>query len=58
MISFSDHYNALLIDRFSSKTKFGKDLWYFNNSLLEKNDFCSTTKNLLSILKTKRKNSS
>ena len=58
MISFSDHYNALLIDRFSSKTKFGKDLWYFNNSLLEKNDFCSTAKNLLSILKTKRKNSS
>ena len=34
MISFSDHYNALLIDRLSSKTKIGKDLWHFNNSIL------------------------
>ena len=56
MISFSDHYNALFIDRFSSKTKIGKDLSHFNNSLIEKNDCCSTTKNLLSDLETKRKN--
>ena len=47
---------CLFIDRFSSKTKIGKDLWHFNNSLLGKNDFCSTTKNLLFILKTKRNN--
>ena len=47
MISFSDHYNALIINRFSSKTKTGKDLWHFNNSLLEKTDFCSNTQNLL-----------
>ena len=36
MISFSDNYNALFVDRISSKTKHGKDLWLFNNSLLEK----------------------
>ena len=56
MISFSDHHNTLFIDRFSSKTKIGKDLWHFNSSLLEKNDFCSTTANLLSILKTTKNN--
>ena len=28
MISFSDHYNALIVDRFSSKTKIEKDLWH------------------------------
>ena len=26
MISFSDHYNTLFIDRFSFKTKIGKDM--------------------------------
>ena len=56
MISFSDHYNALIINRFSSKTKTGKDLWHFNNSLLEKTAFCSNTQNLLTFLKTKRIN--
>ena len=56
MISFSDHYNTLLIDRLSSKTKIGKDLWHFNSSILKNKDFCSTTKNLLSFLKTKRNN--
>ena len=48
MISFSDHYNALLIDRLSSKTKTGKDLWHFNNTLLQNKDFSSTITNLLS----------
>ena len=56
MISFSDHYNALLIDRLSSITKIGKDLWHFNSSLLKKKDFCSTTRNMLSILGTKKDN--
>ena len=56
MISFSDHYNALLIDRLSSKTKIGKDLWYFNNSILQNKDFCSTTKSLLYFLRTKQSN--
>ena len=54
MISFSDHYNDLFIDRLSSKTKFGKDVWHFNSCILRNKDFCSTTKNLLSFLKTKR----
>ena len=54
MISFSDHYNALIIDRFSSKTKIEKDLWHFNNSLIQNKDFCSTTKSLLSFFKTNK----
>ena len=45
MISFTDHYNAIPIDRFPSKTKIGKDSWYFNNSLLCKPEFSSATKN-------------
>ena len=56
MISFSDHYNALFVDRIPSKTKIGKDLWLFNNSLLEKHDFYLTIRNLLAMLKTKRNN--
>ena len=56
MITFSDHYNALIIDKLSSKTKIGKDLWHFNSSLLKKESFCSTNKNMLSILSTKKAN--
>ena len=41
MVSFTDHNNAVFIDRFSSKTKIGKDSWYFNNSLLCKPEFSS-----------------
>ena len=29
MVSFTDPNNAVFIDRFSSKTKIGKDSWYF-----------------------------
>ena len=54
MISFSDHYNTLLIVTLSSITKIGKDLWHFNGSLLKKKDFCPTTRNMLSILGTKK----
>ena len=56
MISFSDHYNALLIERLSSKTKTGKDLWLFNNTLLQNKDFVSSISNLLSSLKRKQGN--
>ena len=56
MISFSDHYNALLIERLSSKTKTGKDLWHFNNTLLQNKDFCSSITNLLPFLKIKQNN--
>ena len=34
MVSFTDHYNVIFIDRFPSKTNIGKDLWYFNNTFL------------------------
>ena len=44
MVSFTDHYNAIFIDRFSSKTKTGKDFLYFNNSLFCKSEFPSTSK--------------
>ena len=27
MVSFTDHYNAISIDRLPSKTKIGKDSW-------------------------------
>ena len=43
MVSFTDHYNAIFIDRFPSKTKIGKDSWYFNNSPLCKPEFSLTT---------------
>ena len=43
----SDHYNTISIDRLSSKTKIGKDSWYFNNSFLWKPEFSSATMNLL-----------
>ena len=53
MVSFTDHYNA--IDTLTSKTKTGKDSCYFNNSLLWKPEFSTTTKNLLFLLKTHKK---
>ena len=52
MISFTDHYNAIFIDRFPSQTKIGKDSCYFNNSLLCKPEFASATKTFL--LKTQK----
>ena len=56
MISFSDHYNALLIERLSSKTKNGKDQWHFNNTLLQNKDFFSSITNLLPFSKIKQNN--
>ena len=44
MVPLTDHYNAIFIDRFSWKTKIGKDSWYFDHSLLCKREFSSTTK--------------
>ena len=52
MIFFTDHDNAIFIDRFPSKTKIEKDSWYFNNSLLFKPEFLLTTKTFLFLLKT------
>ena len=44
MVSFSEDYNAIFIDRFASKTKIRKDSSYFSNSLLFKPEFSSTAK--------------
>ena len=55
LVSFTDPYNVILIDRFSSKTKIGKDSWYFNNTFLCKPELSSTSKNFLFLLKTHTK---
>ena len=59
MVSFNDHYNTISIDTLPSKTKIGKDSWYFNNnSLLSKPKFSSVTKTFIFLLKTKNSHSS
>ena len=58
MVSFTNHYNAILMDRFPSKTKIGKDSWYFNNSLLYKPEFSLTTGFSFFIENTKHNHSS
>ena len=45
--SVTDHYNAVFIDRFPLKIKIVKNSWYFNNSLLCKPEFSSTSKTFL-----------
>ena len=49
MVYFSDHFNAISLDRLPKKTKIGKNYWYFNNSLLflYKPEFSSTTNNVI-----------
>ena len=47
MVPFTDHYNAISLDRLLSKTKIGKDQWYFNIPLLCKFEVSSTKKKLL-----------
>ena len=46
MVSFTDHYNAISIDRLPSKTKTGKDSWkrFMKIILLCKPEFSSATK--------------
>ena len=53
MVSFTNHYNAISIDRFPSKTKIGKYSWDFNNSLLCKSKASSATKAFPFLLKQK-----
>ena len=55
MVSFADHYNAISIDRLSSKTRIGRDSRYFNNSFLCKFKFSSPTKNLFLFIKNTKK---
>ena len=54
MVSFTDHYNAISIDRLPSKTKIGKDSIYFNDSLLRKPEVSSATETFLFLLKTQK----
>ena len=54
MVSFTDHYNTISIDRLLSKSKIGKDSWYFNNCLLCKAKFSSATKTFPFLLKTQK----
>ena len=56
MVSFTNHYNAISIDRLPSKTKIGKDSWYFNNPLLCKPEVSSATKTFLFFVKNTKKN--
>ena len=58
MVSFTDHYNAIFIDRFLSKTKIGKDSWYFKNSSSCKPEFLLTTTFSFFIKNTKQNRSS
>ena len=54
MVSFTNHCNAISIDRLPSKTKIGKYSGYFNNSLLSKSEVSSATKTFLFSIKTKK----
>ena len=56
MVSFTDHYHAISIDRLPSKTKIGKVSWCFNNSFLYKTELSSTTKTFLSFFIKNTKN--
>ena len=55
MVSFTDYYNAIYIDRLPSKTKIRKDSWNFNNFLLCKPKFSSATKTFLFFIKNTKK---
>ena len=44
MVSFTDYFNVVSIDRLPSKNKIRKDWWYFDNSLLCKPKSSSATK--------------
>ena len=52
MVSFTNRYNAISIDRLPWKTKIGKHSWYFNNSFVCKSEVSSATKIILFLLKT------
>ena len=56
MVSCTDHYNAIYIDRFPSKTKTGKDSWYFNNPLSCKPEVFSAIKTFICFIKNTQKN--
>ena len=53
MVSFTDHYNAIYLDRLPWKTKSEKYQCYFNKSLLCKHRFSPNKKDFLFIKNTK-----
>ena len=55
MLSFTDHYNAISIDRLPSKTKIGKIHDTFNNSLLCKPEVSPATKTFLFFIENTKK---
>ena len=59
MVSFTDHYNAISIDRLSSKTNIGNDSWkrFMKIILLCKPQLSSTTRTSLFIKNTTNKHS-
>ena len=58
MVSSTDDYNAISIDRLPSKKKIGEYSWFFSKSLLYKLDFSSAAKTFLFLLKTQKNNHS
>ena len=60
MVSFTDHYNTISIDRLSSKTKIGNDSWkrFIKIILLCNPEFFSTTRTSFFIKNTKNNHSS
>ena len=60
MVSFTDHYNTILIDRLLSKTKIGKNSWkrFMRIILLRKHEFSLATKTSFFIKNTKNNHSS
>ena len=58
MVSFTDHYNDISIDRLPLKTKIRKISRYFDNYFLCKPEFSSMTKTFLFLLKTQNNNHS
>ena len=55
IVSFTDHYNAISVERLPWKIKIGKGSWYFNNPFLCKLEVSSATKTFLVLLKTQKK---
>ena len=55
MVSFTNYYNVISIDRLPLKTNTEKYSWYFNNSLLCKTEVSSAAKTFLFLLKTQKK---
>ena len=54
MVSFTNHYNAIFIDKLPSKSKIGEDSGCVKNSHLCEREFSSATKTFVFLLKTQK----